>query len=195
MKDIRDFKDIHSHRMNCCNDETLVCLSFDDDVKSEGFYSIGLHPWKTDMDKQSLEQAMNEVTLKASHRNVVAVGECGIDRLRGADIKVQTEIFRRHIALSEQLHKPLIIHAVKSYDIILRLKKELKPSQLWIIHGFRGKPETARQLTDNGIALSFGEKFNSESVLVTPADLLFTETDESDKDIAEIRKNILSTTC
>lgn len=190
MKDIYDFKDIHTHRLPG-NDYTIVNLNYDKEVPSIGFYSIGLHPWQTVMmNKESIEYAIHKIFQKATADNVIAIGECGIDRFRGTDLQIQKNILRKHIILSENIHKPLIIHAVRANDIILSLKKEMNPHQLWIIHGFRGKPLAAQQFIENGIAISYGEKFNRDSVVSTPVEMLFTETDESELSISEIRKKI-----
>lgn len=191
MKSITDFADIHSHNRNA-GDDAIVSLNYCDAVPARGYYSIGLHPWHTDLGREALERAIGEVKAKASGERVIAIGECGIDLLRGADADTQTDIFRRHVAISEAVSKPLIIHAVRSFDRLLALRKELRPQQLWIIHGFRGKAALARQLLDAGFALSYGEKFNPESVAITPADRLFTETDESTLPIADIRRNIIA---
>ena len=77
-------------------------------------YSVGIHPWETGatLDFELLERA-------AAHPSVAAIGETGVDRLRGAGIDTQTDVFRRHITLSESLRKPLILHVVKALDIIL----------------------------------------------------------------------------
>lgn len=189
MKDIRDFKDIHTHRA-AADDSTIVSLGHDTEIPSAGFYSVGIHPWQTVMSESAAKQAMHEIARRATADNVIAIGECGIDRLRGADLQTQIDIFKQHIELSEDLRKPLVIHAVRANDIILSLKKETAPQQLWIIHGFRGKPLAAKQFIENGIAISYGEKFNPDSVALTPETMLFTETDESELSISEIRKNI-----
>ena len=191
MRDIRSFTDIHSHHQGA-GDDTVVSLDYDRAIPTDGYYSIGLHPWQTDMPADNLAAAVDEVSRKAADGRVVAIGECGIDRLRGGDIETQTDIFRRHVAISEAYEKPLIIHAVRSFDLLLALKKELRPRQLWIIHGFRGKGAVARQLLDAGFALSYGEKFNPEAIAITPADRLFTETDESPLPITTIRQLILT---
>ena len=66
----------------------------------------------------------------------------------------------------------------------------MNPKQMWIIHGFRGKPQLAGQALNAGCALSFGEHFNSESVRLTPTDRLFIETDESTMLVSEIYQSI-----
>ena len=79
---------------------------------------------------------------------------------------------------------------VKVFNEIISLKKELRPTMPWIIHGFRGKPKLTRQLLDNGFYISLGEHFNLQSVTIIPTDHLLFETDESTLDIDTIIKRI-----
>lgn len=188
MKTLREFKDIHSHN-HVPSDDRVISLDYDSDVPSEGFYSVGIHPWRT-AEIDSLDDLMYSLAAKALKENVVAIGEAGLDRLRGADMDRQKEIFTAQARLAEQIGKPLVIHCVKAFDVLMALKKKLKPRQTWVVHGFRGKPETARQLLDAGISLSFGEKFNPEALRIVDDDRLYTETDESQIDIDSIHAKI-----
>ena len=67
------------------------------------------------------------------------------------------------------------------------VKKEFQPKQAWIWHGFRGKPEQAKQMLDKGLYLSFGEFYSDEAMRVVPDDRLFLETDDSELDIEPSR--------
>lgn len=93
-------------------------------------------------------------------------------------MRPETELLRYHYELSETLGKPLILHIVKSFPEIIALKKQWKPAQPWIIHGFRGKPQLARELLAHGFHLSYGKKYNPASLALTPASRLLRETDE-----------------
>jgi TatD DNase family protein len=95
--------------------------------------------------------------------------------------------------LAEEVKKPLIIHCVKGLDEIIAMHKETVPQQAWIIHGFRGKPQQAEQLVKAGFYLSFGERFNVESLKATPLERLFVESDESNFGIYEIYRRISQT--
>ena len=114
------------------------------------------------------------------------MGECGLDKLRGASMDLQREVFRKCVELSEQRALPLIVHAVKCTDELIRMKKEINPRMPWILHGFRGRKELAMQYIDKGFYLSFGEKFDEESLRHTPVDRLFFETDDSKASIEMI---------
>lgn len=193
-KTIFDFEDIHHHRKendNSFSKKRIVNLDFNENLPEKGYYSIGVHPWSTEnMTDRQADAAIEEIRKKVFDDRVIAIGECGLDRLRGGSKELQEKIFRALISLSEEASKPLIIHSVKSNEDIIRIKKELKPSQLWIIHGFRGKKEAAQQLINNGIALSIGERFNSESIKAIPSGMLFMETDESELSVKEIKAKI-----
>ena len=95
-------------------------------------------------------------------------------------------MFKRHVELSESLRKPLVIHDVKGHDIIAGARRDLAPTQPWVIHGFRRKPEVAEMLLRAGCYLSFGEQFNADTLRATPEDRILAETDESPLDITEV---------
>ena len=96
-------------------------------------------------------------------------------------VALQFEIF-----MSLEYDLPLILHNVRMTDKILAVKKEFQPKQAWIWHGFRGKPEQAKQMLDKGLYLSFGEFYSDEAMRVVPDDRLFLETDDSELDIEDI---------
>ncbi|MCH5222684.1 MAG: TatD family hydrolase [Muribaculaceae bacterium] len=176
--------DIHTHHP-APRPLAVVNADFMDFHPMEGqLYSVGIHPWTT------IEEPTREMweTLEsaASLPCVVAIGECGVDKVKGGLMFRQLLVMQRQIKLSEQLRKPLIIHDVKAHDIIVGLRRDMKPTQNWVVHGFRGKPTVAKMLTDAGIYLSFGEKFNPDALKITPRELILAETDESPLSIEAI---------
>ena len=184
--------DIHTHRAATANSLAIHNIGFDDgalvlESAMNTYFSIGIHPW--DVHTYSPND-IDELRSYCLHESVVAVGECGLDKHSTATIATQTAFFVDQITISEQLEKPLIIHCVGCFNEVLRIKKEIKPVQPWIIHGFRGKPQMAKQLLRAGFYLSYGEHFNAESVKITPLGKLMIETDESTKDIADIYQAI-----
>lgn len=177
--------DTHTHNLNSNNpfaviDVPLTDLKIQLHSQPEKFYSSGIHPWnvhKTDTSSLDLLEEM------LHNKNIKAIGECGFDRNSKASFKEQGYFFERQVLLSEKYEKPLIIHCVAAFNEIILLRKRLNPSQNWIIHGFRGKPEMATQLLNHGFAISFGTQFNPQSVKITPVDKLCIETDESETPI------------
>lgn len=147
------FENIHAHGITGSRVLTSVSPGYKiSTTPGEAWYSAGIHPWDTaavaaEADWQALE------TLAADPR-VAAIGECGLDALRGGSQEVQEKIFRRQADLAERVGKFMIIHCVRRYGLLMELHRELRPSQPWIVHGFRGKPELARQLLREGIQIS-----------------------------------------
>ena len=186
------FFDIHTHKYTESEIPSIRNLTFQEATtifssNENGLFSIGIHPWNT---HSFSENGFSDLCKWASDKRLVAIGECGLDKNSKAPLPTQIEIFRKQIELSEIFQKPLIIHCVGCFNELLMLRKEMNPLQLWIIHGFRGKPELAQQMLKSGCALSFGEHFNENSVRITPIDKLFVETDESNLSIDFIYKNI-----
>lgn len=151
--------------------------------QSERLISVGLHPWHVGTDWEEQLRMLGEV---AGKKRVMLIGETGLDKLCKTDFALQQTIFLRQIELAEEVQKPLIIHCVKAWPELIAIRKKVLPSVPWVIHGFRGKPELASQLLELGLYLSFGEKFNVDSLRITPLEKLCTETDESKLSIEDI---------
>ncbi|MCM1475892.1 MAG: TatD family hydrolase [Muribaculaceae bacterium] len=179
--------DIHTHK-EAPQPQAVVSVSPEAfNPILEQLYSVGIHPWESL--EPSSPETLETLANAARHPQVVAIGECGYDALKGGPAFRQLQLFRRHIELSEELRKPLIIHDVKAHDIVLGLHRDLKPSQSWVIHGFRGKPQVAEMLLRAGIWLSLGEKFNLETlryILEKYPDRLLAESDDTPLSIHEI---------
>ncbi|MCM8872416.1 MAG: TatD family hydrolase [Paludibacteraceae bacterium] len=185
--------DIHTHDGTDEENVTkVVCLSHDDEAVAEGLFCTAVHPWALDDEAMDIDRAMAAVKRKAAADNMAAVGETGIDRTHKDTVERQTEAFRRHIALAEELRKPLIIHSVRATSDILALHKALKPTQAWVMHGFNGNEQEIRQLTDASICISAGEAIMHDERHITkalhciPTDRLFLETDTWDGSIRTI---------
>lgn len=173
--------DIHTHRPPLTPGQAILNVFPADFAPQSGqFYSVGYHPWYLSdtgsEDWNLLEQIVN-------HPQVLAVGEAGLDKMTGVDYSIQKNVFGQQAELAMRIGKPLIIHCVRSYNEVVELKRRLKPTNPWIIHGFRGKKELAEQLARQGISLSYGCKYQEEALRATPLSMLFVETDESLLDI------------
>lgn len=148
-------------------------------ARSGAMYAAGIHPWWTSAPDFQLDAHLEGLRSLLPLPEVVQLGECGIDRLRGAALEQQCRIFEAQVALSEEYGVPMTIHCVRAYDVLLGERRRLRPSKCWTIHGFRGKPALARQLLDAGFDLSFGPLRNEESYAITPPERRHDETDTS----------------
>ncbi len=148
------------------------------------YYSIGIHPWE--LAERNADQQLAFLQKQLKHKQFVAVGEAGLDKLAAAPMELQLTMFKKQVQLSEKHGLPLIIHCVRATDELLAVKKEFRPQQAWVWHGFRGKPEQAMQLLKKGFYLSFGEYYPDETMQTVPDERLFLETDNSSLDIEDI---------
>lgn len=144
--------------------------------------TAGVHPW--DADKEDVS------TIVPLLGGVQAVGETGLDFVRGADRETQLAAFRAQLALARERQMPVVLHCVKAFEPVMRELAACPPRAV-IFHGFIGSPEQARRAVGKGYYLSFGQRaFASpktlESLRETPLPQLFLETDESDLPIEEI---------
>ena len=191
------FYDIHTHLANSQNNEDYIRIinvnAFEFEKTKElcphAFFSCGIHPWNS----ENNELQMAHLVEIANDSQIVAIGEAGLDKLCGVSLEIQLPILKKQIELSENLHKPLIIHCVKAWNELIDLRRKTKPSQRWIIHGYCGKPELTKQLVSEGFLFSVGSKINALSLPLIPLDSLFCETDESEMDICEVYLQIAKT--
>ncbi len=171
------YSDIHSHdrTRELCGD-TVVNIVPGESMLPGGTYSVGIHPWESGR-AITLTELKSLVSMARDPR-VVAIGECGFDRLRGGSPEAQRRLFDFQARLAARIGKPLIIHCVKSDDRLLSAARRLRPAEgMWIVHGFRGKPEAARQLLRAGLSLSLGERYNEATAAAIPPERLYRESD------------------
>lgn len=173
--------DIHTHTPS----ENGICSVFRKDSVlpvAQGYYAFGIHPWFL----ENVEEQFQWLEKAVHAPRVLAMGECGLDKLSKFPLELQIEVFRRCAELSEKMSLPLIIHNVRCTDHLIEIKRDLKPGVPWIIHGFRGKLALAKECLRHGFYLSFGEKFQEDTLRNIPIERLLLETDESHLGIANI---------
>ena len=176
--------DFHTHRLDAV--QALISVSPKEFSPQPGqYYSVGFHPWLpletlSEDDFALLEQC-------ARHPQVLAVGETGMDSLRGSDLNVQETVFVRHLRLAAQLHKPVVVHCVRTAQQILAIRRRESLTAVPLaIHGMRGNERVARTWLEEGCYLSYGARFNPKAVETTPRDRLLIETDEAHETIQEV---------
>ena len=174
--------DAHAHGAPEGNDTAFRLWNIGDPacaVPETFFFSAGIHPW--DAGKYDLASF---APLFDSPR-CLAVGECGLDRTSEAALPLQTKVFEAQIAESLRRAKPLVVHCVRCFPELIRLKSSLPADAPdWVIHGFRGTKRKAFDLLDAGCVLSFGagllrDAGNMDYFTVIPLDRILIETDES----------------
>lgn len=146
------------------------------------YAAVGYHPENcapyTDADLEELRQL-------AAHPKVVAIGEIGLDYYweENPPREFQQMVFRRQMALAEELGLPVIIHDREAHGDSLAIVKEF-PKVRGVFHCYSGSGEMARQLVDLGWMISFtgvltykNARKAVEAALAVPMDRIMIETD------------------
>lgn len=192
---ILPFIDFHTHKPSRSGVVSVLNANPEDHSlfsdASHQMVSVGLHPWKIAANLD-LEALYSQLTYLAGYRNVVVLGEAGIDKSLQLSIELQTAVLEVHIRVSEQLQKPLILHCVRAYQELLSLRKKTRAVQPWIFHGFNGPAQLAMQCMKEDCLLSFGKAIlhNNSRATHTLLQLnvgnFFMETDDTTLDIESI---------
>ena len=184
-----DFFNIHTHVSVHPESEILSLAPEELSTDNRSFYaSVGIHPWTLTEENADIQWETLHESIK--DKRIVAIGECGLDKLKGPSMELQTAIFKQEATLAENCSLPLIIHCVKAFNELIQLKKEISPCQPWIIHGFRGKLPLTLDCIRHGFYLSIGSRFQADALKAIPLDRLFIETDESEECIGNIYQRI-----
>lgn len=169
-----------------------LCLGFGNPNLANVPYwvSVGLHPWH--IHKMPLIEVSEKLLSIATCKQVIAIGEIGLDKGIPNPMNNQLKVFDAQFTVARALAKPTIIHNVKAQNELLPILK--KSSVPFIIHGFNGNKEQAKQWLNAGAYLSLGKAvFQNhfyEVVKYIPIDKLFCETDNWPGSISEVYKMV-----
>jgi TatD DNase family protein len=173
--------DFHTHKPIAESDpEVIEIISAHVEVKySSNYFTIGHHPWWSL--EQLTQSEISDVEVKLQDAKCLGIGECGLDKLKGASKDIQEEVFLQQIEIANRYNAPLIMHCVRKYDRAIQLKKAHGNSE-WCIHGFRRNAILAKDILDAGMYVSISPiKFMPDSFInmikYLPLDRFFIETD------------------
>lgn len=171
---------VHTHEYieNTDTEFSLPNIIIGRDLQTTQFCSAGIHPqYITSNPLGQLEQLRDKV----KEPQVIAIGECGLDKLCTSDWETQIMIFRAQIAIANKANKPLIIHCVRAYQECLKVLKEEKVQVPVVFHGFNKHLQLAEQILKHGYYLSLDPIIihGKKDALVEklPLEKIFLETD------------------
>lgn len=116
------------------------------------YAAVGIHP--EDVDKVPADY-LEQLRKWAADPKVVAIGEIGLDyHYDGYDADLQKKIFEEQLDLATELDLPVVIHSRDATEDTLNiLRKRGKING--VMHCFSGSAETAKQMLDLGLHISF----------------------------------------
>lgn len=147
--------------------------------------SYGLHPMFMAQHKPAHHHELRDWL---EQETVVAVGECGLDFfIAGLNQTEQEALFVHHLRLAREFDLPLIIHARKALDVVLKHIRRFDDLR-GVIHSFSGSQQQAEQLISAGFYLGIGGTITYERakrlhrvVQHVPESCLLLETDAPDQ--------------
>jgi TatD DNase family protein len=170
------FYNVHTHQSR--SHEVAIVQAVDAPLNQ--FHSSGIHPWFADSALlSSLEMALEHPACKA-------LGEVGLDRLKGPSMEIQRSVLEKQLCLAAKHHKPVIFHIVQAWGAFYALQKAHQVTP-WILHGFN-QPKQFPRLLDTQIYLSIGPPALANPAMHSllakiPLERLLFETDDSDEEI------------
>lgn len=143
--------------------EYFLCISVDLETYSEVRQlaqthrrisaTVGVHPNSVAAREPTVEQLCQ----LARDRDVVGVGETGLDYFRSSgDLEWQRERFRIHIAAARKTQKPLVVHMREARKDVMKILKEENADEVGgVMHCFVENWETAKMAIDLNFYISF----------------------------------------
>ncbi|MCF8269632.1 MAG: TatD family hydrolase, partial [Crocinitomicaceae bacterium] len=153
-----------------------------DAVYTASLFSVGIHPWEAEV------KSLREIIPALHHQNCRALGEVGLDRLKGPSMEIQRAMLLAQLALANELQKPVIFHLVRAWDEFYALLKSKQTP--WIIHGFNS-PKQVSRLLQTKVLFSLGpaslQNPHMQSILTQiPLNRVLFETDDTASDINQV---------
>jgi len=185
------FFNIHSHLPAGPKEFVLQNLYKNfEEANIPGYYAAGLHPWY--INAATWQNEMETLKTISPLKNILAIGECGLDKVCKTDFALQQQVFIAQLLWANEINKPLIIHCVRTHEALLQLLKKYHNKVPVIFHGFNKNRVLAQKTLDEGYWLSFGKSVyqpvHAEVFRLIPVDRIFLETDDASIDIQSIYK-------
>ncbi len=151
--------------------------------------TTGIHPnnVSSSISSNELEEIQNVILTNLKYKEVVGLGETGLDFFRSEkNKKNQIESFMLHLLLSGKHNYPTIVHTRDADESTINCLNESvkKYSSQGLIHCFTSTKKFAKQALDNGFYISFSGIITfknavdlHEVVKYVPLDKILVETD------------------
>ena len=146
------------------------------------YAAVGIHPEDC---AGFREEDLTELRQLLKRPKVVAIGEIGLDYYwaENPPREFQQTVFRRQLALAEELNVPVIVHDREAHGDSLAIIREF-PAVTGVFHCFSGSPEMAEELLKRGWYLGFDGPITyknarraPEVAAITPLERMVVETD------------------
>ncbi|WP_394133262.1 TatD family hydrolase [Shewanella maritima] len=119
-------------------------------------FALGIHPWYVpEKLEEAFEQLQQTVEQNVKNDRLVAIGECGLDKLHPQYDK-QLLMLKKQLEIAKYFKLPIILHCVKAHEELISILKQAKLPKAGVIHGFYGGEQLANRYIDLGFKLGIG---------------------------------------
>lgn len=168
---------IDPFRINSYED-TIKVLRANENV----FCMVAAHPHEADNYNMKIEKNILRISDGSA---AIGLGEAGLDfHYNFAKPENQIKVFKRQIAIAQELKMPLTVHSRKAEREVLRILEAENFLGSVIFHCFTGDVEEAKIILERGYYISFSgiitfkkEDLLREIVQIIPLNRIFSETD------------------
>lgn len=145
------------------------------------YAAVGIHPEDAPSTRGDYLLQLKKWT---ENPKVTAIGEIGLDyHYEGFDREEQIRFFEEQLDLAEETKLPVVIHSRDATEDTMNILKKRKQVN-GVMHCFSGSAETAKQVLELGMHISFtgvltfkNARKAVEALKVVPLDRLMLETD------------------
>ncbi len=144
--------------------------------------ALGIHPWNVNMLKENeLDQTIKLISDEHDRKNVIAIGEIGLDCKYEAIWESQLHVFDKMLRQAEKLNLPVIIHSRGTTQFIVDMLPSYNLKRV-LLHWFSHPMAALQQAIERGYHITEGPPVVystgiREVVQNTPLSNLLTETD------------------
>lgn len=121
-------------------------------LRNNIWFAVGVHP--LDQKIEDIDIIENYLNKWIGKRNVVAIGECGLDNFRGSGLEKQFAGFDIQLYYAQKHNLPLVLHMRDAEEDTIRTIKQYN-GVVGIAHCYTGSLEFAKQILDLGWMISF----------------------------------------
>lgn len=161
-----------------------LCQYYQQQFPKTLFATAGVHPHDADA---VCDDYLTQLTQLASHSEVKAIGECGLDFNRNFSVpKQQLKVFKEQINLASQLDMPLFLHQRDAFEPwFSALKPFIDKIPAMVAHCFTGNKHELEQCVSAGMYIGItgwlcderrGQELR-DIVNIIPLEQLLIETD------------------
>jgi len=150
--------------------------------------ALGFHPYFL-ADYQP-EQIQILKKMLVAHPEVIAIGECGLDKMIDIPFTLQLDVLEQQLYLAKEMGLPVILHCRKAHNELIVLLKKVSLPRGGVIHAFSGSESLAKTYVKLGFKIGVGGVITypranktRNAIANLPLNCILLETDAPDMPI------------